>query len=179
MHSFVLSLLSIGAASATSLQQISFEELVDRADSIVVGRVTRTWSDWDADHKFIWTNSEVAVESASKGSLNRTVTVSELGGEADGVSMTVAGSPRYVQGEHVVVFLKQNAGMAYRTLGWTQGHYQIDAHGRIHGELAHGNVQLTRAKTQSAESVVYSLEGITVQELHRRVANRVRHAGAR
>src|SRR5436190_119324 len=80
---------------ATTLQRLSFEELTDTSDSIVTGRVTKTWTAWDSSHSYIWTHYEVAVAAVQKGTRATTVQLSEPGGAADGMVMTVAGSVAY------------------------------------------------------------------------------------
>ncbi len=120
-------------AGATSVIQLSFEELVDHSESIVSGQVTRSWADWDSEHKFIWTHYEVAVSAVHKGAPGATVVVSELGGAVDGQAMTVAGTVTYQPGENVLIFLTRVPNGYLRTTGWGQGKYTVDGKGILHG----------------------------------------------
>ena len=61
------------AAQATSVPRLSFEELTDKSEVIATGQVTRSWSEWDPTHKYIWTHYELAVSAAYKGQAARTV----------------------------------------------------------------------------------------------------------
>src|ERR1700691_491955 len=89
------SLLLICGAGATSVAQLSFEELIDHSNLIVSGQVTRTWADWDSEHKFIWTHYEVAVSATHKGTPGATAVVSEPGGVVGDRRMTIAGTIAY------------------------------------------------------------------------------------
>src|SRR4051812_8901780 len=77
-------------ASATTLQRLTFEELTDSADAIVSGKVTRSWAAWDAGHHYIWTHYTVEVASVQKGVQATTVELSEPGGVAEGMGMTIS-----------------------------------------------------------------------------------------
>ncbi|HVY94225.1 MAG TPA: hypothetical protein VHA14_15800, partial [Bryobacteraceae bacterium] len=68
------------AASATTIKKLSFDQLTDTADIVVSGTVTRSWADWDSNHKYIWTHYEVSVLSQLKGSAGSTVQIDEVGG---------------------------------------------------------------------------------------------------
>src|SRR5882762_8579323 len=82
----------VPGAGATSVPALSFEELTDHSQLIVAGEVTRTWTAWDANHKFIWTHHELNVASAQKGAAGSTVVVSEPGGVVGDRGMAIAGS---------------------------------------------------------------------------------------
>jgi hypothetical protein len=155
------SLLLVCVAGATSVIQLSFEELVDRSESIVSGHVTRSWAAWDAEHKFIWTHYEVAVSAIHKGTPGATVVVSEAGGTLDGRVMTIAGTVTYQAGENVLVFLTRVPNGYLRTTGWGQGKYTVDSKGVLHGGAS------LRAGTSIA-----SLEGMSTAHLHALVAAR-------
>lgn len=157
----VSSLLLVCAAGATSVIQLSFEELVDRSEAIVSGQVTRSWAAWDAEHKFIWTHYEVAVSAVHKGTPGTTVVVSEAGGTLDGRVMTIAGTVTYRAGENVLVFLTRVPNGYLRTTGWGQGKYTVDGKGILHGGAS------LRAGTS-----IPSLEGMSAAQLHALVAAR-------
>jgi hypothetical protein len=158
---FASSLLLVCVAGATSVIQLSFEELVDHSESIVSGQVTRSWADWDSEHKFIWTHYEVAVSAVHKGSPGATVVVSELGGAVDGQAMTVAGTVTYEAGEKVLIFLTRVPNGYLRTTGWGQGKYTIDGKGVLHGG----------ASLRAGISIA-SLEGMSAAQVHALVAAR-------
>ena len=161
------------AAKATSIPRFCFEQLVDESDAIVSGTASRTWSEWDAAHQFIWTRTVILVAATHKGPAEKTVVVSELGGQVDGRGMSVAGSPRYTPGDIVVVFLKNYPGLGYRTYGWGQGRYELDAAGKIHGAANSGDLHVFDLKAAKVGTPLTTLDGITLRELHTKIAGRV------
>lgn len=122
-------LLAAGAlpSPATVVVRLSAEQLVQGAAVVVHGRVARVWSAWDAGRTTIWTHYEVDVADAWKGSPGRTLTISEPGGEVDGVHMTVPGAPRYAVGEEIVVFAQPVPNGYLRTRGWAQGRLLVES----------------------------------------------------
>jgi hypothetical protein len=158
---WAFSLLLVCAAGATSVIPLSFDELVDGSESIVSGEVTRSWADWDAEHKFIWTHYEVAVSAVHKGKPGTTVVVSEVGGVVGDRAMTVAGTVAYQAGEKVMIFLTRVPNGYLRTTGWSQGKYGVDDKGTLRAGSS------LRAGTSIA-----SLEGMSTAEVHALVAAR-------
>ena len=161
------------AAFATSVPRMSFEELTDRSEVVVSGEVTRTWSEWDSAHKFIWTHHELAVSGTQKGKAAATVVVSEPGGIVGGLGMSIAGSVVYQNGDKVVAFLERMQNGLLRTTGWGQGKYRVDG-GRLHADESLRGVEIVDGKSAVLGSSLGSLEGMTVNELSIRVAARVR-----
>ena len=43
-------------AGATSVPILTFDELAGHSELIVAGEITRSWTGWDGEHKFIWTH---------------------------------------------------------------------------------------------------------------------------
>jgi len=179
-HLFAASLL-FGCAllRATSVPQLSSSQLVEQSDTAITGTVVRTWSEWDAPHKFIWTRSEIQVRSTHKGAPGKTVVVNELGGIAEGKGMQVAGSVRYTPGEQVLVFLKNYPGTGYRTLGWGQGKYTVDSNGILHADQSVHSVEIVDLKTGHLAQSEPSFDGLSLNEAHRRIAAHVNAGGAK
>ncbi len=123
-------------AFATSIPRITFAELTDNSDMILTGRIARTWTAWDSDHKYIWTHYELRVSGAHKGGAPALVEFAEPGGIAGGVGMSIAGTVGYTVGENVLVFLQRMPNGYLRTTGWGQGKYRVDADTRLHESLA-------------------------------------------
>ena len=166
------SLVSL-AALATSVPRMSFEELTDHSEMVVSGEVARTWSEWDSDHKFIWTHHELAVSGTQKGTAAATVVVSEPGGIVGGLGMSIAGSVVYQNGDKVVAFLQRMPNGLLRTTGWGQGKYRVDG-GRLHADESLRGIEIVNGKSAVSGSSLRSLEGMTVNELSVRIASRVR-----
>ena len=172
-------LLLAPAASATTIAKLSFDQLTDKADLVVSGTVSRSWTAWDAEHKYIWTHYQVSVLSEIKGSAGRSVEIEELGGIVGDSGMAVPGSVVYQTGEKVLVFLSRWPNGYLRTTGWGQGKYRIDAGNRLHGDSSLSKVEVVGGP-QAAASDVRTLDGMSLNEAAARVTNRVRaHAQER
>src|SRR5437763_4133353 len=115
---------------ATVLPGFSLEELAKTADMIVQARIERAWTAWDPRHKFIWTHYQLAPIEFLKGQASASLIVSEAGGALDGRSMEIQGTPRYRDGEELILFLYRTPIGYLRTVGYGQGRYDI-AGGRI------------------------------------------------
>lgn len=166
--------LLIGSnAGATSVPNMTFEELADHSELILTGQVTRSWSDWDSDHKFIWTHYELSVASTQKGAPGSTVTVSEPGGVVGDRGMAIAGSVGYTPGDQVAVFLERMPNGYLRTTGWGQGKYTVDGTGHLHADGSLRGLEVVKVGAARGTSL-RTLAGITVGELKARVAARVK-----
>lgn len=167
-------------AGAASVPGLTFEQLTDRSELIVSGQVTRSWSDWDSAHKFIWTHYELSVSSVQKGAPGSTVVVSEPGGVVGVQGMNVAGAVRYQPGEQVLLFLQRMPNGYLRTTGWGQGKYTIDSAGRLHPETSsHGLEIVSASKIALPATPLSSLDGITVSALGARIAARMQLRGGK
>ena len=110
---------------ASSLPQLSLEELASHSDRIVAGHVVRTWAAMDSENRFIWTHYEIKVGATLKGQAQGSVVVSEPGGALNGVTLLVPGSTPYTVGEEVSVFLYKTPIGYLRTTNYGQGKFLI------------------------------------------------------
>lgn len=125
----VILLFSI-SSYATTVQRLGLEDLVKKANTIVVGRVTNSRTYWTSNKKLIFTSYTIQVDESIKGQPGRNLEVTTIGGKIDGVELHVAGMPAFKNGENAVVFVEQNAG--YQTvLGLSQGKFTV-----TNGEVA-------------------------------------------
>lgn len=108
--SLLLALLG-GAMSAATAQAmvagLSIGDLVDKADQVVVGRVSAVQALWSNDGRVIVTQAVVEVDQSLKGDLGReSILVEYLGGEMEDVGLRVSGMPTLGANEQVALFLK-------------------------------------------------------------------------
>ena len=68
-----LVLLSAQWSVATSVERLGLEDLVKKAGTIVVGKVTASRTYWSSDGKFILTDYTIAVDESIKGQALRAV----------------------------------------------------------------------------------------------------------
>jgi hypothetical protein len=161
----------LSTARATSVARLSFEELTDQSELVVSGQINRSWAEWDAEHKYIWTHYELSVSGTLKGSAGATVTLSEPGGIVGDKGMNVAGAVGYQQGEKVVVFLQRMPNGYLRTAGWSQGKFRVDQDGKLHGDASAMGLELVGANARAA-TPLRSLEGLSVAQLRGLVSAR-------
>ena len=116
-------------AHATLARAVSFDEKVDKAVTIVLGKVIRTRSEWDPSHRWILTYSTFAVEQTLKGTAPAEVTVVTPGGAVGDVVQSTIGIRPFREGDENVVFIK-NTAAGPTVLDFDQGAYDIaDDHG--------------------------------------------------
>ena len=168
-----LFLASIVAATATQIPQVSFEEVVHGSQQIVTGRVLRSWVAWGPTHEFLWTHYDVQVESVVKGNPGSTVTISEPGGVLDGRGMDIAGAVHYETGEHVMLFLNKTPVGYYRTVGWSQGKYQIGADGTVHATAGKAETLVGEPGRRAGRT---SIEGLSISSARATVHSLVNKA---
>lgn len=126
-----LALAPIPARATISVAK-SFDEKVDNAASIVVGRCLRQQSQWDANHKLILTSTTFRVEKMLKGAPAQEVTVVTPGGTVGTIAQDVIGVPRFHEGDDHVIFVR-NTNSGPTVLYFEQGAYQVvdEGHDRM------------------------------------------------
>ena len=112
-------------ASAAVHPQYSLRDLTAASEIIVEGRVTRSWTAWDAKHLYIWTHHAVQTSDVLKGLRSGSVTVSEPGGTIGDVHQLFSGTVSYAVGEQVVLFLYRTPVGYLRTRGGAQGKVSV------------------------------------------------------
>ena len=167
---FAVALCIAGVCLATQSQSLSLNDLVSQSDQIVTGYVVRSWPSWGTEHKFIWTKYEISVQEVLKGPRSSSIVVSEPGGELNGQASQVAGSVPYQPGEHVTLFLRQFPSGVRRTVGWSQGKFNIDPAGRIQ-PAGHDTELTANLGTKSLGRVSYSSFRVTILSLMEKVKN--------
>jgi hypothetical protein len=113
-------------AHATIIVPTEDAQLIRQARTIVQGQITKIESHWYAAKTQIYTHVGVRVEEVLKGELPEVeVTVKQLGGSVGGLRSWVFGSPEFVVGERVLLFLTANPDGTLRVLGLYQGKFSI------------------------------------------------------
>lgn len=116
-------------AEATISRAVEFEEKVEGAASIVVGKVIAQESRWDASRNWILTYSTFAVEKTLKGQPAQQITIVTPGGTVGNMTQDVVGVPKFRQGEENVVFVRNSqAGPTVAFL--EQGNYKVRSNER-------------------------------------------------
>jgi hypothetical protein len=108
----------------------TFDDKVDHAASIILGKCLRQESRFDPSGRWIVTYSTFAVERAMKGNPAPELTVVTPGGEVGSVHQSTIGIPAFHPGAENVIFVK-NSDLGPTVLYFDQGAYDVttDDHG--------------------------------------------------
>ena len=121
-------LLATGAAHASTMVALSVEELAQRSDQVVKGRVVALEPRASEDGKRISTVVTLQIDEVWKGAPAQDVRILALGGTMDGISQVVTGAAAFQDGEEVVVFLRRlrSAEPLSEVVGMAQGKLSVE-----------------------------------------------------
>lgn len=111
---------------ATRILPMDAQKLGQTATTVVQGRVSSIHSSWNASHTKVFTETTIAVDETFKGDPGSEVTLVQLGGDVDGIRVTVHGALHWTQGEEVLLFLEPYPNGKYQVTGFSQGKYHIE-----------------------------------------------------
>ena len=119
--------LAATAARATTVEPMTFSEIVDGAEVIAVGAVTAIADTWDAEREIPFTEVTFSVLEVLKGEVGGAeLTLQFLGGPVpEGSTLVVAGMPQFAVGDRAVLFAAANGLQACPLVGWWQGLYRL------------------------------------------------------
>ena len=167
-------------AQATISRVVKFDEKVDQAASIIVGRVVSQESSWDANRQRILTRSKIAVEKTLKGSPAREITIVTPGGTVGDIAQDYVGVPRFNTGDENVVFVRET-GAGPTVLFFDQGAYRVaknDSGERIVMPLVSsavlGDVQRGAAAAPESARTLRDFEQSVRESVGRHELNRMR-----
>ena len=80
---------------ATTVKQLSLEQMVRGAHRIMLGRRVSQETYWNKARTRIYTATRFAVTEDLKGDFRETATVVTVGGTIDGMTLVVSGTPRF------------------------------------------------------------------------------------
>lgn len=118
------------SSEATISRSVSFDEKVDGAASVVLGRVVKNETRWDPSKRWILTYTTVKVDRSLKGQpLQNDLTIVTPGGEIDGVRQETIGAPAFEPGEEQVLFVA-NSKLGPTVAFMEQGAYDVQTDSR-------------------------------------------------
>lgn len=112
-------------ATATQVEYLAIETLGTASPLVVRGEVTNVRTLWNEGRTRILTETTIRVDQSYKGTARGEVQIVQMGGELDGVRMTVAGALQWMPGEDVVLFLEDSLPGRYRVAGFSQGKFGV------------------------------------------------------
>ena len=125
-----------GASSvfATTVIPPTFEQLVDQAQVIFHGTVTKVNSQWigEATERCIVTYVTFDVKESLKGRTGKTYTIRTFGGTVDGETMTIGDAPTFEVGDDEILFVENNGSQVIPLVGLMHGQFRVrkDTSGR-------------------------------------------------
>ena len=119
--SFLLLFLPI-ASHATTVERLTLDDLVKKANRIVVGRVNGARTYWAGN--IILTSYTIDVQETIKGQSSHNIEVTTIGGTIGDLTLHVAGMPSFRDGEDAVVFV-ENTGSVSTVVGLSQGKFAV------------------------------------------------------
>ena len=166
-------------AEATIARAVQFEEKVERAASIVVGKCVAQRSQWDPAHNWILTYSTFRIEKTLKGLPAQEITIVTPGGTVDNIAQEIIGVPRFREGEEHALFVRHTK-TGPTVLYLEQGAYRVTADGRGERMVAPAVSSAVLVDTGRGNAVapepprtLRDFEGSVRDTIRRREANRM------
>ena len=120
---FLMLFTFAGPASAV-VEPMTLAELISKAETIVRGTVSKIEPHWNEDKTMIYTTVTLTVQSYLKGETTASqVSIEVPGGTVDGLTLWVSDTPKFEEGQEVIVFLRKEY---FQVVGWFQGKYTIE-----------------------------------------------------
>jgi hypothetical protein len=132
----VIATLIAGAASlsATTVIPPTFEQLVDQAEIIFRGTVTKVDPQWvgEGAQRHIVSYITFNVKEALKGTPGKSYTLRTFGGTVDGETMIIGDAPNFNVGDDDVLFVENNGTQVVPLVGIMHGQFHVrkDASGQ-------------------------------------------------
>ena len=169
---FIAALLAVPAARASVAAAASFDQKVDKAASIIVGKCVSQESKFDPSGRWILTYSTFKVEKTLKGNAEPEVTIVTPGGQVGDLHQSSVGVPAFRTGDENVIFVRDsNAGPT--VLFFDQGAYEVKNDSSGQRVVAPVSSDLIKVDTQRGV-VVPSEKPQRIQDFEQRVNDSVR-----
>jgi len=127
----LLAAFAVPAADAAIAQAATFDEKVDNAVAIILGKCVKTEAKFDPTGRWIVTYATFNVEDTVKGNAAGQLTIVTPGGSVNGIHQETIGIPAFREGDEHVLFLR-NTRLGPTPLYFDQGTYNVAA--GAHGE---------------------------------------------
>lgn len=124
---FGLLILTAASARSTSVLPLTFDELVARADDVIMARVVARQSSWVTSRsgRAIVTDVTFSIERTLKGEPRIQRTLEFLGGTVGDVTLTVAGIPEFQVNDRDVLFVRDTGRPASPLVGFSYGRFRV------------------------------------------------------
>ncbi len=164
-----------GGATAATLEQLSFDEMVEKSTSIVRGRVIGTYT--TAKGSLIYTHYRVLVSERWKGAPAAEADLVVPGGVLGNVRQSFTGAPRLAQGSDYVLFLWTGKSGLTHIIGLTQGLFDVTTDAKGNTLAVRGTSGETMLDRATGKPVTEEDLSLTLADLRTRISRAV--GGAR
>ena len=172
-----LALAAIALAAPTAHAAVaaaaSFDEKVDNAAAIILGRCIKTESRFDPTGRWIVTYSTFTVEKSIKGAAGSQITLVTPGGSVGSLHQSTIGVPEFRQGDENVVFVK-NTRLGPTVLYFDQGTYEVRGDGHGDKMIAPVPSNLVKVDSQRGLAIAPEDEPRTLQKFESDVRDSMR-----
>jgi hypothetical protein len=172
LPSLLVGLLAAAQANASVARAVGFQEKVDAADAIVLGKVVSTETGWDPSRRWIVTRSTLQVEKALKGTPASQLTVVTPGGSIDGIRQETIGVPSFTPGDEHVVFVRSTAN-GPTVAFFEQGVFDVTRDGRGRPIIEPIASELVLVDDQTGRAAAPDSTALTLEAFERKVADAV------
>jgi hypothetical protein len=128
--------LVTGAASLSATMVIppTFDQLVDQAQVIFQGTVTKISSQWigEGAERHIVSYITFKVKDGLKGSPGESFTMRTFGGTVDEETMTIGDGPTFEVGDEDILFVENNGSQVVPLVGIMHGRFHVRKDGSGH-----------------------------------------------
>lgn len=158
-------------ARATIMRYLEIEELTRLSSDVFHGQVVSTSVYWNAERTHIYTAVRVRINETFKGSTRRDqiVTVTQPGGEKDGIRMDYSGRPEFAVGESVALFTIRGKKDNFIVVGLKQGKMRVER-GEVIRDFSGIVLVDGVGRGKSLRSINLKSTRLTMDELRNRVA---------
>ncbi len=122
--SLVLTLLIAAPSMAATVERLTLDAMVKKAQTIVHGKVRNSSTHWSSNGKLILTTYTIDVSETIKGQPGSTVELTTIGGRIGDLTLFVSGMPSFETGEDAVVFIENSRGVS-TVVGLSQGKFSV------------------------------------------------------
>lgn len=167
----ILAILLAGVARATVVLRASVEDLADRCDRAVFGRVVETRTEEDPSNGALWTSHRVRLEESWFGEGPAEVVVSVPGGTLGRVTQEFHGGARLRRDSRVALFLWRDAGGRLQVLGEAQGAFEVERDAATGADVCTNSVEGLSLVDRAGKRVESGATRLTLADLRRRVTD--------
>ena len=174
----LITALAVPAANAAIAQAATFDEKVDNAAAIILGKCVKTEAKFDPTGRWIVTYATFDIEETMKGNAVGQITVVTAGGSVNGIHQETIGVPAFREGDEHVIFLR-NTRLGPTPLYFDQGTYNVAA--GEHGEkmIVPMPSNVMHIDTQRAMAVAPNDEPRTLDSFKRAVSDSLKGTSRR